>query len=80
MELVDLIEANDLDLAEVDSSSHLPQPCEGFRMEAFLSEVRKTLIDRALEMSDGNQSQAGRYLGMTGANISKFLKKRSNRG
>jgi DNA-binding NtrC family response regulator len=75
----DLIEASDLDLDEVEAQSQLPQPHEGFQLECFLAETRDTLIDRALEMAHGNQSQAGRYLGMTGAGVSKSLKSRSNR-
>ena len=76
----DLIKASDLDLDEADVQSQLPQPHEGFQLESFLTETRDTLIDRALEMASGNQTQAGRYLGMTGAGVSKSLKSRSNRG
>lgn len=76
----DLIEGADLDLVEVESSSQLPQPCDGFVMDSFLSGARETLIDRALEMSNGNQSQAARLLGTSAQNISKFLKTRSNGG
>ena len=74
----DLIGADDLDLTESDSSSQLPQPFEGFNMHKFLADARQTLIDRALEMANGNQTQAGRYLGVTGAGVSKSLKKRSD--
>jgi DNA-binding NtrC family response regulator len=69
----DLIEPHDLDLAEVESASQLPQPFEGFELETFISESRETLIDRALAMSNGNQSQAARLLGTTAQNVSKFL-------
>jgi transcriptional regulator with PAS, ATPase and Fis domain len=76
----DLIEATDLDLEQAESSSHLPQPHEGFQMDVFLSEARESLIDQALAMSNGNQSQAARLLGTSAQNISKFLKTRSNGG
>jgi transcriptional regulator with GAF, ATPase, and Fis domain len=76
----DLIEPQDLDLAEAESSSQLPQPFEGFEMDKFLSEAREILIDRALAMSSGNQSQAARLLGTSAQNISKFLKTRPNAG
>jgi DNA-binding NtrC family response regulator len=76
----DLIEGADLDLVEVESSAQLPEPGEGFEMDSFLSGARETLIDRALEMSNGNQSQAARLLGTSAQNISKFLKTRSNGG
>lgn len=76
----DLIEPDDFQLAEVESCSQLPQPYEGFQLDEFLDEARATLIDRAMEMAGGNQSLAGRYLGRTGAGISKSLKRRSNQG
>jgi transcriptional regulator with PAS, ATPase and Fis domain len=75
----DLIEASDLDLDETEVQSQLPQPFEGFQLDKFLEETRDLLIDRALEMAGGNQTQAGRYLGITGAGISKSLKSRSKR-
>ena len=73
----DLIEPHDLDLSDVESSSQLPQPFEGFQMENFLSEARQTLIERALSMSNGNQSQAARLLGTSAQNVSKFIKSRN---
>ena len=76
----DLIGPDDLELGETESSSQLPHPFEGFQLDRFLAEARETLIDRALEITQGNQTQAGKYLGMTGAGVSKSLKNRSNRG
>jgi DNA-binding NtrC family response regulator len=76
----DLIEAHDFDLSEAELSSLLPQPFEGFEMDKFLSEARETLIDRALAIAGGNQSQAARLLGTSAQNISKFVKTRSNGG
>jgi transcriptional regulator with PAS, ATPase and Fis domain len=75
----DLIQASDLDLDETEVQSQLPQPFEGFQLDKFLEETRDLLIDRALEMAGGNQTQAGRYLGITGAGVSKSLKSRSKR-
>lgn len=76
----DLIGPDDLELPVSESSSQLPQPYEGFELEKFLAEAHDTLIDRALAMTGNNQTQAGKYLGMTGAGVSKSLKSRSNRG
>jgi len=76
----DLIGPDDLELAETESSTQLPQPFEGFHLDKFLADAHETLIDRALEMAHGNRSQAGRFLGMTGAGVSKSLKSRANRG
>jgi transcriptional regulator with PAS, ATPase and Fis domain len=76
----DLIDAEDLDLGATSSNFQLPEPGEGFNMEDFLAEARVNLIHRALEISDGNQAAAGRLLGTSGQNISKFLKSKANAG
>jgi transcriptional regulator with AAA-type ATPase domain len=73
----DLIEPQDLDLGVAEATTQLPQPFEGFRLEAFLDETRATMMARALEMANGNQSQAAKLLGMSGQNVSKFLKGRA---
>jgi len=74
----DVIEADDLLLkktvANKDPLNNLPKPTEGFSMDNFLKSARKQLILQALEISNGNQSKAGRLLGVTPQAIYKFLK------
>jgi DNA-binding NtrC family response regulator len=57
-----------------DPLAHLPQPADGFSIEAYLSQVRKQLILRALDKSAGNQAQAARLLGITKQAINNFQK------
>ncbi len=73
------IEAEDLDFAREgdDTSGEYPIPdiADGFSMESYLAGTRKQLVARALELSDGNKSQAARLLGVTPQAIHKFLGK-----
>jgi transcriptional regulator with PAS, ATPase and Fis domain len=55
----------------------LPDPYEGFNAQTFLDEIRRVLFDRALELTDGNQSGAARLLGVTPQAVSDFQRKRS---
>ncbi len=71
------IEAEDIELVSRDREDSLPEPHEGFSIEAYLGEVRRTLFERALEISAGNQAKAAGLLGVSGAAVSKFVK--SNR-
>jgi transcriptional regulator with GAF, ATPase, and Fis domain len=74
----DLIEADDIELPNRGPDYHLPEPTEGFDMETFFADARRALIERAIETTNGNQSQASRLLGTSPQNISKFLKAKSN--
>ena len=56
-----------------DPLQQLPTPREGFSMESYLSDARRQLILRALEMTAGNQSAAARLLGLTPQAVHKFL-------
>lgn len=76
----DLIQPDDLDLQVSDQSFEIPEPAEGFDMEAFLAEARMKLINRALAMASGNQSHAARLLGTSPQNVSKAVKVRPNSG
>lgn len=76
----DLIQPDDLDLDEITPELKLPEPADGFDMEAFLTTARAGLINRALAIANGNQSQAARLLGTTPQNISKFLKQKNKPG
>ena len=51
----------------------LPEPYEGFSLEEYMGRIRKQLILRALEMSKGNQAEAGRLLGISRQAINKFM-------
>jgi DNA-binding NtrC family response regulator len=54
----------------------LPEPAEGFVMEAYINEVRNRLYDRAMEIAGGNQSQAGRLLGRSGKTVSQHYRRK----
>jgi DNA-binding NtrC family response regulator len=57
-----------------DPFAYLPDPVEGFSIEAYLGQVRKQLFLRALQQSGGNQAQAAKLLDVTKQAISNFLK------
>ncbi|MGH9463298.1 MAG: helix-turn-helix domain-containing protein [Vicinamibacteria bacterium] len=58
------------------SGNGMPEPHEGFSLEAHLKETRRRLFDRALELASGNQSQAARLLGVTPQAVFKFVRDR----
>ncbi len=76
----DLIDAGDLELNAISSSFQLPEPAEDFDMDGFLTGAREQLINRALEIANGNQTAAARLLGTSPQNISKFVKSKGNAG
>jgi len=57
----------------------LPELTEDFSLETYLSELRKRLILRALELSKGNQSEAARLLRITPQAVHQFLKLHTRR-
>lgn len=73
----DVLDADDLLIMEpvtyADPLDALPELDEGFSLDEFLGNARKQLILRALEASNGNQSQAARRLGITPQAVHKFL-------
>ena len=73
----DVLEADDLIITEpvtfADPLEALPKPYEGFSLEEFLGSARKQMLLRALEATNGNQSQAARLLGITPQAVHKFL-------
>jgi DNA-binding NtrC family response regulator len=75
-----LVEAEDLIIPDVDTARDedegLAGPVNGFSMEAYLARVREQLIDRAIQKSKGNQSEAARLLGVSKQAVSKFLRGR----
>lgn len=75
----DVLDTDDLLISEpitaADPFDVLPEPHEGFSLEAYLTSARKQLILRALESAKGNQSEAARLLGITPQAVHKFLQK-----
>ena len=73
----EVLDADDLMITEpvtyADPLDVLPDPYEGFSLEEFLGSARKQMILRALEVANGNQSQAARMLGITPQAVHKFL-------
>lgn len=73
----DGIDAKDLlitePISDTDSLDILPNLSDGFSLETYLGSVRKKLMLRALEISNNNQSQAARLLGITPQAVHKFL-------
>jgi transcriptional regulator with PAS, ATPase and Fis domain len=54
----------------------LPDPYEGFNVQSFLDDVRRDLFDRALELTNGNQSAAAKLLGVSSQAVSDFQRRR----
>jgi len=73
-----LIKAQDLKFDEPvwdETPEHmLPEPHEGFSLKDYLNNARVSLISRALELSHGNRSQAGRLLGVTPQAVHRYVK------
>lgn len=53
-------------------TSTLPDVGPGFSLDAYLAEVRRALIERALAQANGNKSQAARLLGISPQAVHKF--------
>jgi transcriptional regulator with GAF, ATPase, and Fis domain len=72
-----VIRADDIRLGEASWQAGstvmaLPEPCEGFQLKAFLTETRKRLISRAIELSGGNCASASRLLGLSTQAVHKY--------
>ncbi len=59
-----------------DPMSALPEPSEDFKLINFLDEVKRHIIQRAMELSCGVQSRAARLLGITPQALNQFLNAR----
>jgi transcriptional regulator with PAS, ATPase and Fis domain len=74
----EVLEADDLMISEpvtyADPLSGLPEPSKGFSLEEYLKSARKQLILRAVEVSNGNKSEAAKLLGITPQAVHKFLR------
>ena len=51
----------------------LPDPTEGFKINDFLDDVRRQLIQRAMELSGGVQSRAAKRLGVSPQALNQLL-------
>jgi DNA-binding NtrC family response regulator len=74
-----VISAGDLELplriSSSDPFAFLPEPAPGFDLQAFLEEAKRRLVERALEISGGNQSAAATLLGLSKQAVSKMLRR-----
>ena len=74
----DVLEAADLlitaPVTYADPLEALPEPYQGFSLEEYLSSARKQLFLRALEIAQGNQSEAARLLGVSPQAVQKFAR------
>lgn len=74
----DVLEADDLLISEpiayADPLSGLPEPSDDFSIEEFLASARKQLMLKAIDMAEGNQSEAARLLGVSPQAVHKFLR------
>lgn len=81
-----------IDVADFEPKSHkkanketlqlnkpTPELYEGFSIEAYLSEIRRNIFDKALEDVGGNQSKAARLLGVTPQAVHKYIRLRRDR-
>jgi DNA-binding NtrC family response regulator len=73
-----VLDAEDLLISEpvthADPLDALPEPQPGFSLDGFIGSARKQLILRAVEIANGNQSEAARLLGISPQAVSKFLR------
>lgn len=75
----DEIRESDLSFAghiAADRASALPVPHEGFAPEDHLKQSRAALMDKVLELAEGNQSKAARLLGVSAQAVQQYVKKR----
>ncbi len=60
-----------------DPLARLPDPAPGFSLEAFLSDARRHLVARALDLTGGRQAAAARLLGLSPQALSQFLRRQN---
>lgn len=75
----EVLDSDDLMISEpvtyADPLAALPEPSKDFSLDRYITSARKQLILRAVELANGNQSEAARLLGISPQAINKFLKK-----
>jgi len=62
--------------ATAPSAAAIPEPHEGFSLDAWQTETRGLLFARALDLAAGNQTRAARLLGVTPQAVSKWGRER----
>lgn len=60
------------------AAGNLPEPAPGFDLTGYLDGVKMKMVERALELSDGVQSQAAKLLGLTPQGLNQFLKRKDH--
>ena len=79
----EVLKADDLEILEPltksDPLAFLPEPSEDFSLKEFIASVRKRLIQKALEMSKGNQSKAAKLLDVSAQAVSDFIKEQRSK-
>jgi len=75
------IEVQDVIFEKIEKGSKYaaPDPYLGFSLEQFMDRIESQIKNRALEIANGNQSEAARLLGITPQAINQFLKKTSSK-
>ncbi len=61
-----------------NGTESIPEPSPDFDLNAYMDDVKSRLVDRALELSGGVQSQAAKLLGITPQGLNQFLKRKDH--
>jgi DNA-binding NtrC family response regulator len=72
----DVIEESDIELSvpyQPAQDQGIPVPEPGFSLEQYLADIRSRIIDKAIGLSNGHQSQAARLLGISPQAVHKYL-------
>ena len=57
-----------------DYFDFIPDPYEGFDINEFCGEIRRKLIEKALEKTNGNKSAAAKLLGVSPQAVHQYFK------
>ncbi len=75
------IEPEDLEAAVEGSpglDANIPEPADGFNMPQYLSELRRRLIERAMELGEGKQKRAAELLGISPQALNRYLQSKED--
>ena len=73
------IKANDLVFDQAlgePAAAAVPEPYEGFNLKGYLEDTREQLLERAMELADGNKTKAADLLGVTPQAVSQWVRGR----
>jgi transcriptional regulator with AAA-type ATPase domain len=62
--------------ATAPAAAAIPEPHEGFSLDAWQTETRDLLFERAMDLAAGNQTKAAKLLGVTPQAVSKWGRER----